>query len=440
MSKKIIIHIILFIIVQVLINMLVFIAFIPFVKADSTTVYVSADSFVLEASPDSNYGDNDNLMVQSQYSGGGYNDRTFLKFDLSGLSGGFTITSVTLKVYCNLVSQLLEGVTDVEAREVSDDSWTEMGITWNNQKEYSDLIDTQIPEAGVWIEWTVTDYVSGEYSGDKTVSFCLKCKIESYDTSARRSRHYSLNYDSGSTKAYLYIEYETVADNPPYYSNIDDNGITQVGEMVTCSSYWEDDFELDTCYIEHNATETPTNYSISVSGSSSWANKTFQLAFTKNVKVAYKFWCSDNASQWNSTSYYYITTTQLYVTFNLNNSTQGRFYIDLVNTANNTQNGYNYNQSIFLLGATYNSSYVWCNFTYSETIITENFNNYLTGGNDTVWCNFDVANITANGNGNGEYTETDLHEYFVLGAIISAVCVSISLVIIIDKKDLIRGK
>jgi len=233
-------------------------------------------------------------------------------------------------------------------------------------------------------------------------------------------------------------ETEGEPDNPPYYSNVGDNGVTQVGEDVTVSCYWEDDFELNWTIVSHNSTGNYQNFTVSCSGNASWSNKTFQLNYTSNIKVGYLFYGQDNASQWNSTSYYYITTTPLYIVFNHNNSTQGRFYVDLVYTANETENSYDYNETIFLLSATYNSSYVWCNFTYGETTVTENFYDYQTDGNRTLWCNFDVCNAT--GNGNGGYTETDLHEYFVLGAVISVFVSVIVMLIVIDKKDLIRGK
>jgi len=259
------------------------------------------------------------------------------------------------------------------------------------------------------------------------------------DITKVRFRYYFNWYFEADVYMYDVQIWETAPpDNNPFYSDIGNNGVTQVGEDVTVSCYWEDDFELNWTIVSHNSTGAYVNYTVSCSGNASWSNKTFQLNYTSNIKVGYLFYGQDNASQWNTTSIYYITTTPLYLVFNHNNSTQGRFYVDLVNTANETENSYDYNETVFLLSATYNSSYSWNNFTYSETVITENFYNYTTDGNETMWCNFDVCNAT--GSGSGEYTEADLHEYFVLGAIISGICVIIGLVVIFDKKDLIRGK
>jgi hypothetical protein len=109
-------------------------------------------------------------------------------------------------MYCRGVKNLLSGVTDVEARRVSDDSWTEGGITWNNQPAYGDVEDTKVPAVG-WVEWNVLSWVQNEYAGDKTVSICLKCKVESYDNNARYSYYASKEYDASDPE--LYIEYTT---------------------------------------------------------------------------------------------------------------------------------------------------------------------------------------------------------------------------------------
>lgn len=171
----------------------------------NTTLYTTADAPITEGSPDNNYGTATTLIVRSVTDG---NVRVFLKFDLSSIPVDQTITLAKLRINCYLVADLLADVTDVEARKVSDDSWAEGTITWNNQKAYGDVADTQVPSVA-WVEWTVTDYVKDEYEGDQTVSFCLKCETESYDGTNRRSYYRSKEYDSGSTKPELYIEYST---------------------------------------------------------------------------------------------------------------------------------------------------------------------------------------------------------------------------------------
>jgi len=193
------------------------------------------------------------------------------------------------------------------------------------------------------------------------------------------------------------LELQIVIDDPPEYSNVGDDGVTQVGEYVTVYSYWTDDFELDTAYVEHNSTGTPTNYSVSVSGSSSWVNKTFQLNYTV-VVVRYRIWCMDNASQWNVTSYSSITTTQLTLTFYLNNSTMGAFYVDSVEKSNGTTGSYDYDASVSLMGVPANSSFVFSKFQWDSNFAESNPYSYTTNGNRSIWCIFDDAGVAAEEN------------------------------------------
>lgn len=171
---------------------------------DNTTIYVSEDATIIESDPDGNYGDGVYLYARSRV---GSDGRSFLKFVLSVIEGA-TVSLATLRIYCYQVQGLIEGVSDVQVRRVSDDSWTELGVTWNNQKAYGDVEDTQVPSVG-WIEFDVSDYVQDECDGDLTISFCLRCVVESYDGNSRYSLSRQRDYDSGSLKPELYVEYTT---------------------------------------------------------------------------------------------------------------------------------------------------------------------------------------------------------------------------------------
>src|SRR5207249_2133385 len=58
-----------------------------------------------------------------------YDRRTFLLFDLSSLSSA-SVSSAILKLY---VTSLMDGTAPIAVFAVTSDSWTETGITWNNQ-------------------------------------------------------------------------------------------------------------------------------------------------------------------------------------------------------------------------------------------------------------------------------------------------------------------
>jgi len=172
----------------------------------NTTLYPTADSYVNESQPDTNYGTATTLYVRTDL---GINIRSFLKFDISGLPVGATITLAKLRMNCFAVYDLSSPDSDVQARRVADDSWLEVdpdGIDWNNQPAFGVVEDTQVPAVG-WVEWTVTPFVVAEFAGDQTVSVCLKCVTEDSDPTTRQSNYRSKEYNAEDPE--LYIEYTT---------------------------------------------------------------------------------------------------------------------------------------------------------------------------------------------------------------------------------------
>jgi fibronectin type 3 domain-containing protein len=120
----------------------------------------SDDSFVNESNPTANFGSNTYLNVRDTSSAHGR--WPFLKFTVSGVSG--TVTSAKLKLYSQDVTQT------VYAKAVSNTSWTEGAITWNNKPSVGSTLDTKTPSASSWVEFDVTSHVTG----NGTYSFCLQ--------------------------------------------------------------------------------------------------------------------------------------------------------------------------------------------------------------------------------------------------------------------------
>jgi hypothetical protein len=108
-----------------------------------------ADARVEGASPDQNFGSSSVLKVDSspQYA-------SFLRFELSGLSG--TVTSAKLRLYAT------EATANGPAVSTTDSTWQESTITYANKPGTQTLLSTSgAVTANAWIEWDVTAAVQG---------------------------------------------------------------------------------------------------------------------------------------------------------------------------------------------------------------------------------------------------------------------------------------
>ncbi|MFP2923906.1 DNRLRE domain-containing protein [Pyxidicoccus sp. 3LG] len=85
-----------------------------------------ADTYVRAASPTTNYGNHQNLYVDSSKA------ETYLRFNLSGIPAGAHIASVRLEALAYDGSSA-GGDGSVYAHLVPDDTWSETGMTWNNR-------------------------------------------------------------------------------------------------------------------------------------------------------------------------------------------------------------------------------------------------------------------------------------------------------------------
>ena len=138
-----------------------------------------ADAQVASGNPNSNSGTTTNLFVQGTTATGTFGiERDWLKFDLSSLPAGSTISSATLELW-NWRSNGPSMPTEV--RSSATDTWTETGITYANQPALGPVLDTQTLASGVTnhtYSWNVTSFAQNELNGDKTVSLMVKAVDE----------------------------------------------------------------------------------------------------------------------------------------------------------------------------------------------------------------------------------------------------------------------
>jgi hypothetical protein len=125
----------------------------------SETVTASADSWLDQGGPTSNFGADSVLKVNSK--GPSNNMRAMVQFNLPSLPSGCSVTGATLRLYNKspVSGRTLGAYANAAA-------WTQNGVTWANQPATTGSASTATtPGAAGWMQWDVTTQVQGMYSG-----------------------------------------------------------------------------------------------------------------------------------------------------------------------------------------------------------------------------------------------------------------------------------
>ncbi|MDQ3439972.1 MAG: DNRLRE domain-containing protein, partial [Planctomycetota bacterium] len=121
-----------------------------------------------------NFGSAAEILVKRSNTAGNTRE-SYVKFDVSSLDAG-SVESATLRLFGNTGNAA--GSLNVSAHAVSDSSWTEGGITWNNKPaSASTALQTRTISgtSGAWYEWDVTSAVQqAQAAGQQFVSIALK--------------------------------------------------------------------------------------------------------------------------------------------------------------------------------------------------------------------------------------------------------------------------
>ena len=143
-------------------------------KAAQTILHASADAFVRDgASANTNFGTSTQLNVKTDAANSGFNRRAFLKFDISSITN---INSVKLQLFGNLSATASSNVS-AGVFAVADTSWSETGITFNNQP----TIGAQLATATILdttprlYTWDITAYVKAQKAaGHNIITLAIK--------------------------------------------------------------------------------------------------------------------------------------------------------------------------------------------------------------------------------------------------------------------------
>ena len=107
------------------------------------SIQATADAFVKSSTPTTNYGYNSYLAADNNF----YN--TYLKFDLQGNKG--RVLDAMLRLY-----SLAGASTQWQLYKVNNDTWTESGLTWNNQPGGDTLLATiTAPASAGFVYWDI---------------------------------------------------------------------------------------------------------------------------------------------------------------------------------------------------------------------------------------------------------------------------------------------
>ncbi len=134
--------------------------------AAGVNLIAEADAYVKGGqTDDDNFGSSSSLLIKTA-NVENLQRRIFLKFNVSTL-GDVQKALLRLRV-------ARSGTATHTLYTQNDDSWTESGITWNNQPAFDGVITSSQPAAeGQWTEFDVTNQVNLEKDGDGILSLVL---------------------------------------------------------------------------------------------------------------------------------------------------------------------------------------------------------------------------------------------------------------------------
>lgn len=117
---------------------------------NSFTFTPAADSYVNSGSPTTNYGSGTTLRADASP-----DVHSYIRFSVQGLSGG--VSRATLRIFANSASS-----QGYEIHSVSDNTWGETAINYNNAPTVGGLIGSSgAVTAGAWTTVDVTSFIAG---------------------------------------------------------------------------------------------------------------------------------------------------------------------------------------------------------------------------------------------------------------------------------------
>ncbi len=214
------------------------------------------DAYVRDGSfAGNNFGKEEILLVKTSHTTS-YSRRSYLKFDLSAYTAK-TVKSAVLRLYVKKTNA--SPVVNVSVSGLSNDSWTETGITWNNQPKATGEVTIgtiSVSDIGVH-SIDVTDFIQSQLS-DTHATFCLK------DLEAKDKFVIFYSSESSSNKPELIIKTEDNISLPAAPDSL----------LATATSA----SQVNLSWADNSDNETGFEVQRSLNGTSGWAKITTTAA------------------------------------------------------------------------------------------------------------------------------------------------------------------
>jgi len=184
-----------------------FLLVIPVSASYTSKIYPTHDSWVEAEYPNDNHGSDTDLRVKSD----SRTRRSYVKFDLSSVPNGKTVTSVKLYLYCTYTD--FNPSVQVYVHGTGDD-WDESSITWYSAPAVGSLITSiSVGGTGRYYCWDITPYGQTEYSGDKVMCVVVKLLLDDpTQNNPNLARYFtSKEYTGTAQDPYLEVTYENTS-------------------------------------------------------------------------------------------------------------------------------------------------------------------------------------------------------------------------------------
>ena len=167
-------------------------------------IYPSDDSYIYQGSKNTNYGSQSSLKVRDY---GSVDFISFVKFALTQIPTGATITEAILNLYVSATQFSSGGTVDIK---LPDANWAESTITWNNAPGNAGNVSTFDGNSTGLKEITITSTVQDWWSGAED-NYGVKLELNIADT----KKTVTLSSKEGANPPYLKVQYTVNTDPAP---------------------------------------------------------------------------------------------------------------------------------------------------------------------------------------------------------------------------------